>query len=199
MKILTKCIAFVSFISWWGCNSPTTIEVESERLLLTGKGESLQLKPIVKGKDGQPLHDVPVTFRSLSPTLANVDSNGNVSAVTSGTATILIEAGKIARQVDVLIQIPKKIKIDPEAPWLMLGVTKGFKATIYDDRNRPMIAGEIRWSSSDPKIFTVDKFGNVKTLEEGKALLIAHAAGIQGNTEITVKHEELHEDGTLSQ
>jgi uncharacterized protein YjdB len=135
----------------------------------------------------------------MTPTMATVDHLGNVQAVTSGAATILVESPPASKEVEVLVQLAKKITIAPRQPMMMLGVTKGFKATVINDRDQPMIAGEIRWSTSDPEIFTVDKDGNVKTLKEGKATLTAHAAGTQGTTEITVKHEELHEDGTLSQ
>lgn len=181
-----------------GCNSPASIEVEPERPLLTSKDDRLQLKATVKDKEGKVMQSK-VTFKSLTPTMASVDPLGTVQAITSGEATILVQAGDATKQVAVLIQIPKKIKIEPESPMLMLGVTRGFKGTVYDDRDQQMIAGKIRWSSSDPSIFSVDKDGNVKTLTEGTAKLNAHAAGITDSTEITVKHEELKEDGTLSQ
>ena len=66
-------------------------------------------------------------------------------------------------------------------------------------RRAPGPCRKIRWASSDPTIFSVDSYGDVKTLTEGTAKLTAHAPGISDSTEITVKHEELGEDGTLSQ
>jgi uncharacterized protein YjdB len=182
-----------------GCSEPSTIDIEPERLLISAKSETLQLRATVKDRGGKVLSQTPVTFLSMTPTMATVDGSGSVQAITSGTATILIRAGKVSKEVDVLIQLAKRIAIDPDRPLFMLGVTKGFKATVYNDRDQPMIAGEIRWATSDPKIFTVDKEGNVKTVGEGEASLTVHAAGIQGSTTITVKHEELHKDGSLSQ
>jgi uncharacterized protein YjdB len=194
-----RWIVIVSTLLCWGCSEPATIDIEPERLLIGSKSETLQLRATVKDNGGKILSQTPVTFQSMTPTMANVDGSGNVQAITSGTATILIRAGKVSKEVDVLIQLAKRIAIDPDNQMLMLGVTKGFKATVYNDRDQPMIAGEIRWATSDPKIFTVDKDGNVKTVGEGEASLTVHAAGIQGSTKITVKHEELHEDGTLTQ
>jgi hypothetical protein len=183
-----------------GCNSPASIDVEPERPLLTNTTDRLQLHVTVKGKDGKVMGGVPVKFTSLTETMLNVDMNGTLQAITSGTGTVLIQAGKLNKQVDVQIQIPKRIAITSTSPMpLMLGVLTGFKATVFDDRNQPMIAGEIRWSSSDPEIFTVDDRGNVKTHKEGEATLTVHAAGIQGSMKVPVKHEELHEDGSLSQ
>lgn len=183
----------------WGCQGPASIEVEPQNPLITTQGGTVQLKATVKDKQGKVLQGATVSFKSLTPTMASVDAGGTVTAVTSGTATILIEAGDVSKQVGILIQIAKRIQIDPEGPLLMLGVTRGFKGTVIDDRDNPLIAGKIRWTSSDTGIFTVDEHGNVKTVGEGKATLTAHAAGIKDTTEITVKHEELQEDGTLTQ
>lgn len=183
----------------WACDSPATIDVEPKRPLLTNKDDRLQLKATVKDEQGKALAGAKVSFKSLTPTMASVDALGSVQAITSGTAAILVQSGSATKQVEVLIQIAKKIKIEPDSPMMMVGVTKRFKATVIDDRDQPMIAGKIRWASSDPTIFSVDSYGDVKTIKEGTAKLTAHAPGISDSTEITVKHEELSEDGTLSQ
>jgi uncharacterized protein YjdB len=195
----TAITATLSLLLLQACNAPTSIEVEPKRPLITAKGQSLQLQTKVKDKEGKVMSGVSVVYRSLTPTMASVDSLGKVTAVTSGTATILVEAGKASRQVEVLIQIPKKIVIQPGDRLLMMGVTKRYRGTVYDDRDKAMIVGKIRWSSSDPEIFTVDEHGDLKTLKEGTAKLTAHAAGISASEDITVKHEEVHEDGTISQ
>jgi uncharacterized protein YjdB len=135
----------------------------------------------------------------MTPTMATVDSAGLIKPVTSGTAAILVTADGVSKEVEVLVQLPKKIAIEPNNPMLMLGVTRGFKATVYNDRDQPMLAGEIHWSTSDPQIFTVDKQGNVTTKEEGEATLTVDAAGIRASTKVLVKHEELQEDGRLRQ
>jgi hypothetical protein len=199
MRTRTTLTAALSLLLLQACNAPASLEVEPKRPLLTGKGQSLQLEARVKDKEGKVMSGVSVRYRSLTPTMASVDDLGKVTAVTSGTATILVEAGEVSRQVEVLIQIPKKIVIQPGDRFLMLGVTKRYKGTVYDDRDKAMIVGKIRWSSSDPEIFTIDEHGDLKTLKEGTAKLTAHAAGISVSEDITVKHEEVHEDGTISQ
>lgn len=190
----------------WGCQRPAKIKVEPDNPLLKSMEDSVRLQATVLDQQGKTLPGAKVAFKSMTPTMANVSANGVVHPVTSGTATILVTAGSVSKNVEVLIQIPKKIKIEPTAEsqfsgdfLLMLGVKRGFKATVINDRDRPMIAGDIRWSSSDPEIFTVDKHGTVKTIKEGATDLNAFAAGIKGSVKITVKHEELTEDGMLVQ
>jgi len=196
-RAVMGCSALLALAA--GCGGPAKIDVEPERPLITSKSEGVQLRAVVKDEKGKALSSTGVTFTSMTPTMASVDESGNVRGIVSGSATILVRAGKLSKEVEVLIQLPKKITITPDSPMMMMGVTKGFKATVINDRDQPMIAGEIRWSSSDPETVSVDKDGNVKTIKEGKATLTAFAAGIQGSTEVTVKHEELHEDGSLSQ
>ena len=181
-----------------GCKRAAKIEVTPKNPLMSGKGETLQLQATVLDKEGKKLPDVKVRYKSMTPTMATVDHLGKVHAVTSGDATILVRAGRVSQEVNIQIQIPKKIVIKPHVRWLMVGVSKGYQATVIDDRDQPMITGEgVKWSTSDPAIMTVDKHGNIKTVTEGTAILTAFAAGIKGTAEITVKHEELHKDGSL--
>lgn len=182
-----------------GCNRPAKIEIDPAHPILTGKSETIQLRATVRDQSGNVMGGVPVKWTAMTPTMATVDENGTVRPVTSGAATILAQAGKLSKEIEVQVQIPKRIVIDPDHPMLMLGVTKGFKATVLNDRDLPMIIGEMRWSTSDPAIFTVDNLGNVKTLQEGEAVLTVDAGGIQTKMPVKVKHEELHEDGSLTQ
>lgn len=186
--------------------SPTPAKIEvKEGLLIGSKDETVQIQPTVKDAKGNVLSDVKVSYKSLTPTMATVDQSGTVRPVSSGMATILVKAGDASTNVEVLVQIPTKIKIKPQAldqfsnPVMMLGVTRKYVATVFNDKNEPMIAGEVRWSSSNPEVLTIDKVGNVKSLKEGESTLTAVAAGLKGELTVQVKHEELSEDGLLSQ
>ena len=185
--------------------SPAKIEVAQENLLLQSKGDAVKIEATVKDREGKILPDAPITFKTMTPTMATVDPDGTVRAVTSGNATVLVQAGDVRKEVNVLVQIPAKLVVksrgegDFSSPVLMLGVTKGYSATVYNDRKEPMIAGDVTWEVSDPEILKVDKLGNIKTLKEGECTLTAHAAGLKGSLVIKVKHEELTEEGLLVQ
>lgn len=183
-----------------GCKvRPASLDVKPDNLLITEKGGTLQLQVIPKDKSGNPMASSEVTFKAMTPTMATVNSSGLVKAVQSGLATVLISTNGLDKEVEISLQIPQKIVIDPDNKWTMLGVTRGYKATVINDRGKPILAGGVRWTSSNPEIASVDKFGNVKTLTEGVTTITAYAAGIQGDTKLTVKHEEFNdEDGTLS-
>ena len=195
-----KRVLLLALILMAGCKArPASLDVKPDNLLITEKGGTLQLQVIPLDDVGAPLAASEVAFKSMTPTMATVNSSGLVKAVQSGLATVLVSANGLDREVEISLQIPKKIVIDPDSKWSMLGVTRGYKATVINDRGKPILAGGVRWTSSNPEVASVDKFGNVKTLTEGETTITAYAAGIQGETKLTVKHEEFNkEDGTLS-
>ena len=197
---MRKVLLLAIVLAIAGCKArPASLEVRPDNLLITEKGGTLQLQVIPRDGDGNQIDLTELSFKSMTPTMATVDGNGLVKAVQSGLATVLITANGVPKEVEISLQIPKKIEIDPDGAWLMLGVTKGFKATVINDRDKPILAGGVRWTTSNPEVASVDKHGNVKTLTEGTTTITAYAAGISGKTRLTVKHEEFNgEDGTLS-
>lgn len=193
-KVVFFCV-WVGMVS--GCSEPTSIEVHPKNPRITSKDQSLKLRVDIKDQSGRLMTNVTPIFRSLTPTVAYVDQDGNIRVFQSGHATLKIEAGKTFKEVKVRVQIPTKLAIEPDSPRLLLGVTRRFRAELYDDRGERMIAPEVHWANSNPEVLSLNDQGDVKTLTEGTATITAHASGIQGSTEVTVKHEKLHEDGTL--
>ncbi len=183
-----------------GCKAtPASLDIKPDNLLITEKNGSLQLQVTPLDANGNEISITDITFKAMTPTIATVGPSGMVRAVQSGMAAILITAGGYTKEVEISLQIPKKINIDPPNHWMMLGVTRGYKATVINDRDRAILAGGVRWSSSEPEVASVDKHGNVKTLTEGTTTITAYAAGIQASTKLTVKYEEFSdEEGTLS-
>jgi|GEM_PF-5706993 uncharacterized protein YjdB len=180
-------------------DTATKVEVSPERALLTSAGQSLSLTATAKSKKGALLADAKLIFKSSAPGVATVDSKGGVRALKSGSATITVTAGKVSGTMTVSVQIPKRIEISPNNPVYNLGISTGFRATVYTDADEKMIAGKTRWTSSDATIVSIDDAGNLKTLKEGKVTLTVFAAGIKGTTVVTVSHERLDKDGYLTQ
>ncbi|MCC6746458.1 MAG: Ig-like domain-containing protein [Deltaproteobacteria bacterium] len=178
---------------------PSSIEVTPDQPVLGGRGGRVQAKATVKDKEGNVMPAQAVVYRSLNPTLFAVDDKGQMEALRSGSGKLLVQAGEVTKEVPVVVQIPKRVEIDPEAPVLMVGVRRAFKATVLNDQDQAMFGGGIRWASSDPSVASIDDKGTVKTVKEGEVTITAEAAGVKGTTKLTVKHERLQEDGTLSQ
>ncbi|MCA9667203.1 MAG: Ig-like domain-containing protein [Myxococcales bacterium] len=200
---ITRALALLPLVSLAfvasGCSKEAaSISVEPKTARLTNEVRSVQLTATPRDSAGKAMK-LPVTFSSMTPTIITTSADGQVQAVSSGQGTVLVKAGeKTKKEVIVIVQLAKKIEIDPDSPMMMVGVTRGFKATVLNDKKQPLLAGGVRWTSSDPSVAKVDKHGNVKTLKEGTTTLTAHAAGISAKTVITVKHEK-YKDGELRQ
>ena len=121
-----------------------------------------------------------VTFKSSDTKIATVDKNGNVKGIKAGTATITASAGgksakctvtvksKASEVADLKLTLPKTAYFANVAgtiklkPTLKLG-TKAVEATT------------MTYESSNTKIATVDKKGNVKAIAQGEAIITATA------------------------
>jgi uncharacterized protein YjdB len=197
---MMKRTFFLGALFFFGCTtSVSSIDVSPENPIISSKQTSLTLLPTAKDKGGKPLPKTTFAYRSLTPSVVSVEASGAVSAVKSGRGTVLISAGKTQKEVGILVQIPKQVRIDLDNPVLMVGISRTLKATVVNDQDEPMIAGEVRWASNNPAVVKVNDSGNLKTLQEGEATVTAHAAGLKGSVKVTVKHESVKKDGSLTQ
>ena len=128
-----------------------------------------------------------VTWSSSNASVASV-SNGAVSAVAVGTATITATADGKSATCNVTVSqkvIPvQSIKLDRSS--LDLDVRKTFQIVAYvypEDATDKTVT----WSSSDENIATVDENGLVTAVAEGTAIISAMAGDKQEKCEINVR------------
>ena len=80
-----------------------SIVIEPSEVTLMSLGSTIQLTATVVDRNGQPVTDTVVTWRSSDISVATVAASGLVTAVGNGTATITALSGSIARTVSVVI------------------------------------------------------------------------------------------------
>ena len=112
-------------------------------------------------------------YASSKESVATVDENGVVTAVGRGQATITVtsaDGGAKTRLTVKVNQQPTDVSLNVEDVNLAIGKTAALKATVL-----PKNASDKKliWSSSDPKIASVDKKGRVKALAKGEAVITA--------------------------
>ena len=137
--------------------------------------------------------DKSVTWESSAPGVATVDTNGKVTAVAEGTATITVttaDGGKTAT-CEVTVTQPAEtpvtsVTLDKTRLTLDVGGSDTLTATVKpDDATNKAVT----WSTSDKNVATVDQNGNVKAVGAGKATITATTADGSGKTatcEVTV-------------
>lgn len=136
-----------------------------------------------------------VTWKSENDKVATVDENGVVTAVAGGTTKIVATAkanDKITAVCEVKVPIHTEgIRLnETEIKDLLKGKTA--KLTVSFEPANTEDSREVRWTSDNPSVATVDANGTVKALKEGTATITAETVvgGHKASCTVTVK--EIH-------
>lgn len=116
-----------------------------------------------------------VSWSSSNTKVAKVDSNGNVTAVGAGTATITVKTKMWSKtascNVKVVNLVPvSKVNIFNDYTSLIVGKKQQLEVTVSPSNatNKKVV-----WKSSNNKVATVDSYGNVKAVGKGTARITA--------------------------
>ena len=125
-----------------------------------------------------------VTWASNDVTVAAVDTDGRVTAVSGGTAVITATAeGKSARcTVEVTVPV-SGVSLNKDELSLSLGRSEILTATVKPDTASDKT---VTWSSSNPDVATVDRNGRVTAAGRGNAVITAASGGQTADCTVTV-------------
>ena len=144
-----------------------------------------------------------ITFSSSNPNIINVDENGNVFAISAGTATITAKASNgvtASIELNVYSKV-EDIKLDIDSLILQEGETYNLITTIYpeDASNK-----KVNYKTENAEITTISEEGKITAIKEGTTKIIITPEDnkqIQKDVEIKVikklTEEELKFDETL--
>lgn len=133
-------------------------------------GETATLTATVKPSDADNQN---VSWTSSNPTVATVDANGNVSAVSPGTATITVTTkdGNYTATCEVTVQQRvTAVTLDKTEVTLKVNETVTLTATVAPDNASNK---SVTWTSSDSSKATVDSNGNVTAVKAGTVTITA--------------------------
>ena len=137
--------------------------------------------------------DKTVAWTSSDNKVATVDKDGNVTSVGAGTATIT--ATVAGKKATCKVTVSKKevalesIKLNKTAVSGKVGDSE--KLTVTYNPNNTTVDKTVAWSSSDKKVATVDKNGNVEMVGVGSATITATVAGKKATCKVTVSKKEV--------
>ena len=158
----------------------TSVTLNKTSLNMT-KGQSETLTAIVTPDNAT---DKTVSWSSSDATIASVDQNGRVTALKSGSATIMAKAGEKSATCSVTITTPvESVSLDRTSVNLEEGQTTTLVATI-----NPNDADEktVTWTTSNASVATVTN-GVVTAVAEGNAVITATAGGKSATCAVSVK------------
>ena len=109
----------------------------------------------------------PVSYKSQSPKVASVTSDGVVEGLSTGTCIIEITCGELSTTISfsVSLEAPKEIKIESNSLKIVFNTNALIAYSIDGD---DLIDKRVSFTSSDPNIATVDESGNVYGVSDGK-------------------------------
>ena len=165
------------------CKVTITVSTESITLDKTSLslvvGETAQLTATVKPDDAT---DKKVAWASSDESVAKV-SNGTVTAVKSGKATITAKCGDKIAECAVTVTVPTgSVTLDKTTLSLAVGETEQLTATVKPDDATDK---NVTWTSSDESVAKVVN-GKVTAVKSGKATITAKCGGKTAECAVTV-------------
>lgn len=118
-------------------------------------------------------YDKSVTWSSSNKKVATVDKNGKVTAVGSGTAVITVKTNVGGATASFTIRVLKKtevigIALNSAGGKMLKGNTYQLKYELYPEN---ATFRNVTWSSSNPKVVSVDRNGLIKAITAGSAVI----------------------------
>ena len=168
--------------------SVSSIAIEPASATLMALGETVQLTAAVLDRNGQPIAGALVTWTSSAAGVATVSTQGLVTAVKNGTATITARSGSASATSKVTVmQSVGSIVIEPASATLMaLGETVQLTATVLDPNRLPVADAVVTWTSSDDLVATVSTQGLVTAVQNGVAAITARSGSASASIPVTV-------------
>ncbi len=164
------------------------IEIELSKDKLTSVGATEQLSAKVYDSNENVIADAPVAWSSSDPSVATVDANGLVTAVSRGNTTITATSGIQSANVVITVDLPAdQIDIDPDSETLTsVGATVQLTATVYDENNDVIEDATVAWESDDTSVATVSTSGLVTAVSRGTTTITATSGDKSKTASITV-------------
>jgi len=149
--------------------------------------ETLSLGVSVRDQAGAPITGRAVSWESSAPTVAEVDANGVVAAVSRGDATISARVDGVTGTVALTVRDPyRHVEIDRRVPSVFPDDTIRLAIVGVDSAyGRHAIARAI-WQPADPLVAQVDSAGIARGGQVGRTYLRARVGASVDSTELAV-------------
>ena len=150
-----------------------------------------QIQPALVGPNGVALTNRLITWSSSNPLVAVVSTNGVVTAVSQGTATIMVRAG--SKQANVRVRVTAEpvnsVRISPPGSNHILRVThtKQLSAECLSASQLVLPGRSISWNSTNPIVASISNSGLVTAHTVGQTTIQATCDNtVTGQTTVTV-------------
>ena len=166
-----------------------SVQVSPGTATLNSLGATTQLSASATSTSGASVPGTVFTWVSSNPSAATVDSNGLVTAVANGTATVTATASGATASGSANVTVAQtaaSIAVTSPTGTVTAGQTLQLSATVQDAGGTALATPNLAWASSDEAIATVDATGLVSGLRSGPVVITASQDGASGTSDLTV-------------
>lgn len=179
----------------------TGLSIEKNQYTLTVKGEGFTINAVPT-----PFNTTQeITYASSNPDVATVDANGNVKAVGSGEADIVISCGVVQNKCHVKCTLsedstaptetePEETIADNDLVLNREDFTMFFKGDTFQLEAEGIEGKEIVWKSNNSNVASVSDTGLVKALRKGETTITATYKGVTASCIVRCSFPEDYED-----
>ncbi len=156
----------------------TSIQLGPDTLFLYTLGRSAALTVTARDVYGNYMAAPALSWASVDAAIASVDAAGRVTAVGSGTTTIVARSGVVAGIATVQVkQVPAFLTIAPLFPTVLEDDSVQIKVAAYDSLRSPAPAAPLYWSTNDSTVVALHGAGWAVAKRVGQAAIRVTAYG----------------------
>ena len=154
-------------------------------------GQTTQLTADVRDATGAPLSGRVIVWSSSDASIASVTSQGVVTAVAPGSATISASVDGQSASVSVIVAArpASAVILSPGQVTIFSGQVLQLSALVTDDRGQLLTGRFVSYFSSSSQIATVSSSGLVTGVSAGTVTITATSEGASGTATVTVAAE----------
>ena len=151
-------------------------------------GQTSRLSARLRDASGATITGRMISWSSNRSTVATVSSDGLVTAVAAGTATITAtsEGRSGSATVNVTARPASAVILSPGQVTIFAGQTVQLGALVTDDRGQVLTGQSVSFSSSNTQVATVSAGGLVTGVSTGTATISATSDGASGTALVTI-------------
>lgn len=185
--------------------APAGVRVSVSDATLASLGDTLRVTAVAVDATGTPMPDVPLRWRVERAGVVDTITGGAFLSVANGQVRVWAElamaTGGIERGIGYDADVaaaPVQVTVAQRAAQLSLsapsavlwaqGARVALSADARDARGFPVAdaSPRVRWSSSDPRIATVDSTGVVRAVTDGEVTMRAALDGVETGVPVRV-------------
>ena len=162
--------------------SAGSITLSETDVTLTSLGETRTVGATVTDSNGTPVSGATVQFGSSDASVVTVGSDGTLTAVANGTATVTATSGSISASVTVTVQQQAAtVTVDPGTlAFSYTGEARRVSARAWDAGGTEIASPTVTWSSANAAIATVSGTGVVQAVSDGTTNIVATVGAATG-------------------